>query len=136
MNQGIYTSDKKKYSYKDLRGMFGNCDEMQSIPRIYIIDACRDFDDTPMQRDGYGGGAKDFSTTLLQSEGNAVSAGKICFAITNILKKNFDNGTFQTLKKIRMNARNQILDATNNLQTIVVTEHDEDVDDVILLPNK
>ena len=143
----LICSDGKRYKYKDKRQFFSNEDELCKIPKIILVDACRIDDDNINNNNNNqlttrAPAAKQFSSTIMATtEGNTVRGGKIAFSIAKEFNKNFqdNNDLKQELQKwkkfgsIRKAAKKMIAEHTD--QSMVVNEHDDDIDEVIFLPS-
>ena len=141
----LITSNGDKYYYKDIRQLFATDDELLEIPKLYLIDACRT-DNNDEKEDNknirVAAGAKTFSTTIMgTSEGNIVRGGKISKFITKYLENNFDLNKnknklyWNNFYKIYRSASKDISLTTKNDQALIITEHDNDIDDIVFLPN-
>eukprot|EP01084_Bolivina_argentea_P027352 50865_1 len=148
----IICSDGQSYSYKDLRQLFENDTLLVSIPKIYLVDACRsDTDDIKMNSDNMSKPraikAQTNSVTCVgTSVGNTVRGAKIaeCFAkrmefIYDKHLKNSNSSRLDKLYDIFRNLKNDIEIQTKDYddpQTLMFLEHDMRVDDVCFIPQQ
>eukprot|EP01084_Bolivina_argentea_P315964 547578_1 len=77
IHNGIVCSDGKLYKHHDIRSLFENDTNLRKIPKIYLVDACREFieekDSSNSGLDSIRGNPKTNSITLFgTSNGNTV----------------------------------------------------------------
>ena len=77
---------------------------------------------------------------MATTEGNTVRGGKVAQSISKYLNENFDNNysssskeNWKNFREIRLLAKQLVKDAG---QALVVTEHDDDVDNLVFLPKQ
>eukprot|EP01084_Bolivina_argentea_P026394 49085_1 len=140
VKDGIVCSNGHCVSYTEIRSIFCDPPVLTTIPRIFLIDACRtgkigNGDNIFKAEYKFKMPSKTYSVTITGAENNTVRGGKIAQYITKAMSRGYKIKKYKNFGDICTEASNTIEQATNNEQTLVRNEPDDKVFNIILKPN-
>ncbi len=149
INDGIICSDGQLYTHDNIRLIFEEASILRQTPKIYLIDACREFIEKETVNtiaDSIRGNPETNSITLFgTSNGNTVKVAQVLKYFTQQMQqiynknKNVNDASkwdklYDICKKVIKTIEKQT--ENDHEQTLILTEHDIDIDDVIFMPNE
>eukprot|EP01084_Bolivina_argentea_P192728 330785_1 len=142
----VICSNSEKITLQNIRQIFSNEEEMNEIPKIFLIDLNVDnkkYDQNGNKNNVRSAGHKNFSSTIMIiNKNNENDLGKLSVAITKVLDENYEknmsllneNRNWMNFRDIRLKTKEYI---ENDAQKVLINnEHDDDIDRVIFVPNK
>ena len=147
-HDAFYCSNNEKFYYSDIRAIFTADEHLCTIPKIFLVDACRIYNDgnnddnDNNKRNTVDTQVTKFCGTLMAtSEGQTIRGGNVSRCICKQLKIIYNNNinidkenrSWRSFRKIRKLASDYLKKDKIN-QKMVVTEHEDEIDDVVLLP--
>eukprot|EP01083_Nonionella_stella_P276959 941563_1 len=136
-SDSVMCSDGSKYKHKAIRQIFF-IPELKDIPKIFLVDACRTdcVSNDEIQKARGCKVASAFSTTVMASDGNEVYGAPICKFVTFELRMKYLMKEYRNFGNVIKAATANIKKFTRNEQTLVVCEHDFDIERVMFLPKE
>eukprot|EP01084_Bolivina_argentea_P306230 529135_1 len=152
-SSAVVCSDGKLFKYKDIRSLFQNDTKLNSIPSIYLIDACRSEDIFEIEEKNNDAivresiTAKTNSTTLFgTSSGNTVKGAKVSTYFSKRMHMNFQknkekfmnkprkwNRFYKTYRAMQTDIEKET--QFDHAQALNIEAHDPAVDDIRFMPN-
>eukprot|EP01084_Bolivina_argentea_P084290 152471_1 len=145
----IVCSDGELYKYDSMRSLFESDDVMRSIPRIFLVDACRlDIETEQNKKETHSavirGSVHTNSVTLFgTSSGNAVKGGQLSTFFSKCMHENYEknkhtndpkkwNNFHQTYRTVGQMIEKNTKD--DHPQALIAQEYDWKIEDVTFMP--